>query len=112
MIENEVHFIPFSFPTVPGPVNVVVFPSFFKILFTWDCPEMPNGLIIAYEVEHWPTAEPQSVTTVNTTDLATNYTVSGLEVGTEIKFSVRAYTRVGPGDSSSETISSLTRPRK
>ena len=72
---------------------------------------MPNGLIIAYEVEYWPTAEPQSVTTVNTTDLATNYTVSGLEVGTEVRFSVRAYTRVGPGDWNSVTETTLTRPR-
>ena len=104
--------MPFSFPTVPAPVNVVAFPSFFKILFTWNRPETPNGVIIAYEVEYWPTAEPQSVMTVNTTHLTTNYTVSGLDVGTEIRFFVRAYTRVGPGNSSSETITSLTRPRK
>ena len=63
-------------------------------------------MIIAYEVSYHPTADPQSVTRVNTSDLATNLTVSGLQPGTELTFTVRAYTRVGAGDSSTVTYTS------
>ena len=97
--------------TVPGSVHITLSAAFLKILFTWTCPERPNGVILQYEVQYWPTAQPQIVTTVNTTNLATNYTVSKLETGTEIEFSVRAYTRVGAGERESITTSTLTRPR-
>ena len=100
------------FSSVPGSVKLVTIPSFFKIIYSWSCPEMPNGKITTYEVEYWLRDEPQNVTVVNTTDLATSYTVSGLRSGTEINFSVRAYTKMGPGDRSFITKTTLTKPRK
>jgi len=63
-------------------------------------------------VAHYPTAEPQSVTRVNTSGLATSLTVSGLQPGTELTFTVRAYTGVGPGETVTATESTLTNPRK
>ena len=72
---------------------------------------MPNGVIIAYEVSYRPTDSSQPVTRLNTTDLATSFTTQrDLEVGTEFIFSVRAYTRVGPGNESSVAVSTLSKP--
>ena len=69
---------------------------------------MPNGVIIAYEVSYWPTADPENVTILNTTDLATTLTVSGLQPETQYTFTVRAYTRVGAGEISTRTRTTLT----
>ena len=97
----------------PGPVSITSFPSFFKIHITWNPPDIPNGIIIAYEVSYWAIDSSQPVTTLNTTDLATSFTTqSGLEVGTEFIFTVRAYTQVGPGNSTSVVVSTLTAPCK
>ena len=53
------------------------------------------------------------MTRLNTTDLATSFTTqSDLEVGTEFDFSVTAYTRVGPGNTSSVIVSTLSTPCK
>ena len=88
-------------------------PSFFKITITWKEPAVPNGVIIAYEVSYRPTDSSQPVTRLNTTDLATSYTTqSDLEVETEYIFSVRTYTQVGPGNTTSVTSSTLNKPRK
>ena len=69
---------------------------------------MPIGIIIAYEVSYRPTASSEPETRVNTTDLVTHFTTEdNLEEDTEFFFSVRAYTRVGPGNSSSLNVSTL-----
>ena len=66
---------------------------------------MPNGIIIAYEVSYRPTASSEPETRVNTTALVTHFTTEdNLEEDTEFLFSVRAYTRVGPGNTSSLKI--------
>ena len=103
-----------SFPiyvhVVPGPVVITPFPSFFKISITWNPPDMSNGIIIAYEVSYGPRDSSQSVTRLNT---ATSFTTqSDLEMGTELIFFVRAFTRVGPGSSTSVVVSTLERPRE
>ena len=55
----------------------------------------------------------QPGTRLNTTDLATSFTTeSDLEMGTEYIFSVRTYTRVGPGNTTTVSSSTLNRPRK
>ena len=91
---------------VPGPVVITPFPSFFKISITWNPPDI--GIIIAYEVSYRPRDSSQSVTRLNTTDLATSFTTqSDLEMGTEFIFFVRAFTRVGPGSSTSVVVSTL-----
>jgi len=93
-----------SLPLVPGPVrNISSSVTFFQITISWEKPDRPNGVIIAYEVSYHPTADPQSVTRVNTSDLAISLTVSGLQSGTELTFTVRAYTRVGAGETSAVT---------
>ena len=69
---------------------------------------MPNGIIIAYEVSYRPTASSEPETRVNTTAMVTHFTTEdNLEEDTEFFFSVRAYTRVGPGNTSSLTVSTL-----
>ena len=69
---------------------------------------MPNGIIIAYELSYRPTDSSQPDTRLNTTDLATSFTTqSDLEMGTEFIFFVRAFTRVGPGSSTSVVVSTL-----
>ena len=53
------------------------------------------------------------MTRLNTTDLATSFTTqSDLEVGTDFNFSVTAYTGVGPGNTSSVNVSTLSTPCK
>ncbi|CAI8019279.1 Neuronal cell adhesion molecule, partial [Geodia barretti] len=84
---------------VPGPVGAVTAsPSPSQVTLTWEPPLMPNGIIIAYEVSYRQTASSEPETRVNSSALATNFTTeSNLEEATEFIFSVRAYTRVGPG---------------
>ena len=99
--------------SAPGPVVITPFPSLFKITITWDPPERPNGIIIAYEVSYWPTGSSVPFISVNTTDLDTSFsTPSNLELGSEFIFFVTAYTRVGPGDTTSVRVSTLSMLRK
>ena len=104
----------FYLPPVPGPVvNTSSSSSFFKISITWDPPEIRNGIIIAYEVSYRPASAPQTITTINTTDLDTSFTTeSGLELETAYIFTVTAFTGAGRGDIATASISTLARPRK
>ena len=99
--------------SVPGPVIIISsIPCLLKVYISWTPPHTPNGVIIAYEVSYRSRDSSQTVTRLNTTDLATSFTTqSDLEVGTEFIFSVTAYTRVGPGDTSSLNVSTLSKPR-
>ena len=107
---NSIHTNLFS---VPGPVVIISSISCsLKVSISWTPPHTPNGVIIAYEVSYRPRDSSQTVTRLNTTDLATSFTTqSDLEVGTEFIFTVTAYTRVGPGDTSSLNLSTLSTPR-
>ena len=104
----------FCLPPDPGPAVITSSsPSFFKISITWDPPEIRNGIIIAYEVSYRPASAPQTITTMNTTDLDTSFTTEGrLELGTAYIFTVTAFTRAGRGESVTASISTLTRPCK
>ena len=74
---------------------------------------IPNGIIIAYEVSYRPASAPQTITTMNTTDLDTNFTTkSGLELGTAYIFTVTAFTGAGRGENVIANVSTLARPRK
>ena len=99
------------FSAVPGSVGaIMVSPSQSQVSLSWDPPLMPNGIIIAYEVSYRPTASSEPETRVNTTALVTHFTTEdNLEEDTEFFFSVRAYTRVGPGNISSLTVSTLAK---
>ena len=104
----------FCLPPAPGPVVITSSsPSFFKISITWDPPEIHNGIIIAYEVSYRPASAPQTITTMNTTDLDTSFPTEGrLELGTAYIFTVTAFTGAGRGEIATASISTLARPRK
>ena len=101
-------------PPVPGPVVITSSsPSFFKISITWDPPEIRNGIIIAYEVSYRPASAPQTIATINTTDLSTSFPTEGrLELGTAYIFTVTAFTGAGSGEIATDSISTLERPGK
>ena len=100
------------FHTVASPVVISAIPDFFQILLTWEPPEGPHNTITVYEVSHRLVAQPEKVTRENTTDLTRRLTVSGLEPGTEVTFTVRAYSRGGAGVDVTVTVSTLTHPRE
>ena len=84
-----------NFLTVPGPVsNLMAFGIFRSVYLTWDSPQYMNGVIISYEVTYRVT----NVTLiVNTTD--TTFSIpSPLPLTTVSDLSVRAYTKIGYGD--------------
>ena len=113
MYYNVIYNTVFFLPLAPGPVVITSSPSFFKISITWDPPVIRNGIIITYEVSYWPASAPQTITTMNTTDLDTSFTTeSGLELRTVYIFTVTAFTGAGRGERTTENISTLARPRK
>ena len=72
---------------------------------------MPNGIITHYEVyygrQHF---KPSTINNI-TTGLDTSFTTPGhLEPGTEMFFTVTAYTRVGGGEPTTVNMSTLNRP--
>ena len=84
-------------------------PSFLTISIFWEKPAIPNGLITHYEVSYWSSAADHSTATV----ASTSFTTPGsLEPGTAYTFTVRAYTKVGPGNKEILIESTLTRPCK
>ena len=101
------HFLP-----APGSVIVSSSATPFSITISWDPPEMPNGVMTAYEVSYSAAEDSENITTLNTTDLATTLTVSGLPPETQYTFTVRAYTRVGAGESSTVTVATEVQPGK
>ena len=99
----------FSLSSVPGPVgNLSASSTLSKIYLSWRAPILPNGVIIAYEVSYRPADNSGHELSLNTTDLESNFTAGNdLEGGSDYIFSVRAYTRVGPGTTSSLRASTL-----
>ena len=104
-------FNPHYIILVPGKIGAIHASSFWRnITIIWSPPLMPNGVIIVHEIWYRPTSSPDSETRVNTTGQETSFTtVNDLEEGTEFIFSVRAYTRAGPGNTTSITVSTLSR---
>ena len=103
-----------SIPVIspPGPVIISAIQDFFLILLTWEPPQGPPNTIFVYEVSHRLVAQPENVTRENTTELTRRLTVSGLEPGTEVTFTVRAYSQGLAGEEVTVTVSTLTRPCK
>ena len=91
---------------------ITVIPSFFKITITWEEPVTANGVITDYEVSYRPTYSSQSPTSTRT-GLETSFTTTGrYEPGSSYIFTVKAYTRVGAGETVTITVSMLTKPRE
>ena len=94
----------------PGSVVITSFPSYFKIAITWEEPAMPNGIITHYEVYYGRPAD-YAPSVVNTTN--TSFTTPGhLEPGTEMTFTVKAYTKVGGGVAVTISVFTFSRPRE
>ena len=108
LVNNVIMF----FLLVPGPVDhITAVSSLSQINITWTGPLMSNGVLIAYEVSYRPADSSEPETRLNTTDLDTSFTSrNDLEEDTEFIFSVRAYTRAGPGKTSSLSVSTLSTP--
>ncbi len=87
--------------------NFTAEPILISVLLTWSPPQEPNGVIIAYEITY--SVNGSESNTTNTTN--TTHTLK-LALSTEVSnISVRAYTRVGPGDASiSLTVSTPEYP--
>ena len=82
---------------VPGAVsNFMADPMFTSVLLTWNPPQEPNGVIIVYEVSY--STNRSELIVQNTTNVTLTLR---LALSTEVSnISVRAYTSVGPGESS------------
>ena len=95
---------------VPGPVtNLKAVPSFFKVLYTWQEPLNPNGIITTYQMNFTTTdSSTDSILCPQTSFLApTRY-----EMGAEVNLTVVAFTAVGAGQPTTLTVSTLSRPRE
>ena len=104
VLSDVISFLSQPIIIVPGVVcNLMAYKSLSQINISWTPPLRPNGVIIAYYRPSGPE------TKLNTTDLETSFSSqSDLEEGTEFIFSVRAYTRMGHGNASSITVSTLS----
>ncbi len=101
---------------LPAPGAVLALegrPTLTSINLTWNPPEEPNGVIIAYEVT-FDTDISSNTTITNTTDLRSMFTISSLTPGTRVSgISVTAYTTVGPGEIAVlDDIVTLTEPHR
>ncbi len=92
-------------------LNLVNSTWFTSIVLTWDPPNIPNGIIIRYEVTY--RIGGGNFQTVNA-GLNTVFTISRLETGTRISdVSASAYTSVGRGVPSNLTdLRTLSEPRE
>ena len=71
------------------------------VTLSWLPPDSPNGIIVGYQVQYRRNDSSDFIS-LNTNDIALNYTVSGLTSNVDYVFSVRAYTTVGNGTLSNE----------
>ena len=73
-------------------------PEATSVVLTWSVPEIPNGMVIAYEVTY--SIKGGAITVVNSTNGATTLTIPSLPPNTIVSsLSVSAYTSIGRGES-------------
>ena len=111
MCSTNIDFLIYYF-LAPCPVlNLVNSTWFTSIVLTWDPPNIPNGIIIRYEVTY--RIGGGNIQTL-ITGLNTAFTISPLETGTRVSdVSVSAYTSVGRGVPSNLTdLRTLSEPRE
>ena len=70
--------------------------SFISFRMSWSAPQEPNGIILAYEVTY--RVNGNRFTTENTTGLSTAVVLELAPSSTVSGISVRAYTKIGPGE--------------
>ncbi len=81
------------------PADVIGFIAAWQIAslqLTWSAPLLPNGVITAYEVSHQLQGGTE-LGRVNTTDVRTTHTLTGLRPQTTYTVTVKAYTIAGSG---------------
>ena len=76
-------------------------PGVVHVNISWDPPTEPNGVIVNYEVGF--TIGTGVLNYINTVD--THYTLSNVSPSTEVTFTVRAYTSIGPGNALFSAVS-------
>ena len=77
------------------------------VTLSWSPPSMPNGIITQYRVR-FSRSDNSDSRTRDTMNYILMYTVTGLASNTEYTFEVRAFTRVGGGDFSDDTVTVRT----
>ena len=98
----------------PGPVSILeIIERFTSITVLWKEPVEPNGVISNYDIIYNVTGgEPEAIERIRPvdTELSQLIPMSGmLPTGQALTIAVRAYTRIGPGPSS--TFNAITRDR-
>ena len=73
------------------------------VTVSWMPPSMPNGIITNYRVQ-FPRIGSSGNIVRDTMNNISMYTVTGLASNTEYTFEVRAFTRVGSGPFSDDTV--------
>ena len=87
--------------TVPGPVSgLSATPGVVQLTISWSPPSEPNGRITMYQISYSTGVE------FNTS--ATQHTLRDLPPNTDIVFSVRAYTIIGPGENVTDQTSTTS----
>ena len=77
------------------------------VTLSWMSPDPPNGIITRYRVRYRISGSSNN-TSQDTTNNISMYTVTGLASITEYVFEVRAFTRVGSGPYSDDTLTVRT----
>ena len=87
-----------DFPTVPGRVaDFTALGKFTTVDLTWSAPQEPNGVIISYEVTY--RINNGTLNTINITASSTTFSIKSLLPQTNVSgLSIRAYTKIGPGE--------------
>ena len=70
--------------------------KFTSIEITWDPPQIPNGIILSYEVTY--TINNSAPVTNGTSDTNAAFIIAALNPDTRVSISVSAYTSVGQGE--------------
>ena len=77
------------------------------VTLSWSLPSMPNGIITEYRIR-FSRSDNNDSDIQNTMNSISMYTVTGLASNTEYTFEVRAFTRVGSGPYSDDTVTVRT----
>ena len=73
------------------------------VTLSWLPPDPPNGIITNYRIR-FSRSDNNDSQTQDTMNNISMYTVTGLDSNTEYTFEVRAFTRVGSGPYSDDTV--------
>ena len=96
---------------MPGPIReVTVTPDLTSVQFSWSAPQLPNGVLLSYEMSY-RVADPSSdLIMANTTNISREFEVTSLVPFTDLHdVTISAYTVEGRGESVEVNASTLSR---